>query len=432
MMKHFLNNKYNRHCESAFSADKAILSKFIWIASCLAMTVAILKTSQKKIFYLLIFVFISKISISQELTEREIDSISYQQYYVVKDWNFLLSLESRIPEKYKNNFNVYHRLGTAYYATNKPFKAVEYFKKASTFNSYDEVNNAYLYYALLKTENYAEADYLKPTITQKANKKVVSGIYIDGGFKLTSKPDTSFALYNGSVGLEHRINPYTSVYHAYSLSQQQQYFGIAQQQQYYIKSSIYLGHGLTFMPSFNFAFINIVGNDNSAVYIDITNPSKYYVYGGNLQWSKSIFKLEAGFHYLNLDNKPVLQPNASVSFYPLKNEKLKVTASYSLAMQDTVNRHLLGADVSYKLKHNIKISANYFYANGNGFVEKNGLLLNNLTDITVDRIGVKFDFDIKENVGIFALYQYERRIMYYYNVPYFTNNLFVGVKYLFY
>jgi tetratricopeptide (TPR) repeat protein len=305
-------------------------------------------------------------------TFTEIDIKTYQ-LYLEQNWDELIR-EGR--SALKQDVDYYYlrmRIGIAFYEQKNYKSAQSHFKKALEFSDGDVAALEYLYYAYLFGGQTQQASLLYEDMPASLKEKLpspgqkivdrISGEYLYNQTftdDLVNDPATFDGLplglqivtryyQNLNVSLQHFMHPGTSFIHAYTYLGKSSYyyyddgvnrFGTEGQQinqhQYYLSPSFTFRGGLVVSPAFHFLHVGYQVPDLSgggpgpggSNKIAFREESESQLVGGlALAKFQGPFNFRLGAVYSNLNRKNQLTGSAGMTWYPLGNIDLYLSAS---------------------------------------------------------------------------------------------------------
>jgi len=399
---------------------------------------------------LILILFFSVNSYSQEtFTSKNVEDTSYK-LYTEKKWKELTAFGNKAVAEGFDYYYLRMRIGIAYYEQKNYRAAQKHFRKASRFNSSEDVMKEYLYYCYLYNEQYDHAKKLTKQFSPELAKKletdrspVIDFMMLEGGVKSTSRADLSNAYY-GQYGIGHHIGKNVSFFHAITLFDQKGTSQSLDQKQYYLSASVPVKTSWLISPAFHYLNKTVL-NQTVITRVDtiwkmgmphvipppwapplktntvvITNSTKsqsnYYIGSMEIKRSISRFDMGACATISNIDSISQTQGDFFVSYFPFGNNKLILTSTAFMQKESVAPdlKYAFLQSASVSLSKKINLSANFLLNQAHHLNEMNGYLANNSSDLTTSRITLMGNFILSRHINAYVLYQVENKEQ---NVP---------------
>jgi hypothetical protein len=387
----------------------------------------------EKIRYSLIILFFASVTAAGQsnLNYQYIDSMTYK-FYLQKEWDKLIrtgkeAVDSGIDYKFLRQ-----RLGVAYFAEADYLESRKHFKKAESFDSYDQFNNLSLYYTYLNT---VQSDY-----SWFYASKLPDNIKKDNNIK-------QFKLVE-SIDLEYNFK-----YAATNLRGNPQYVRAG------IASRPFLRLGIYQMAAVFDQDIAVIGNQGNS---SINNRQSEYYALLKLNLSSS-FILKSAYHYFNI-NYSSTPSRSDLGLIGLSACFSRFNLDGSVSVLNTgqgyVNQYSLGAGVTFtgrrqtylvssfalvdhsetdnliftqkagiQLNRNIWAEGNVTFGNLTDFHDFDALYLYNSVDPTVFKSGITSFFRAGKKFTLWANYNYEMKEYYELGSNYYNQfSYLIGIK----
>lgn len=368
------------------------------------------------IIIILLFLLTIKSEAQDSSSIANIDEITYD-LCLKQEWQQVINISENALSNHIDFDYLHYRLGISYFELKQYRKAMFHFEKAyKVFNS-DQVLMEYLFYCYLFNDQYTLALNLSKNFTAETLKKTkmeepshVYFLHTEYGYKVADNAQTinKVNLYNPlnyfQAGMCFRFARDMTAYAGYSYLSQSNYDGSLTQNQFYASLSIPLKKSWVLSPAIHFVSLNFVDTNNA------TYPSSPFVLSINAAKSIKDYNINFGAAISNFNSKFQMQQDVAVTYFPLHNNSLSVSAG-AIFYSDSTNhfKPLPFAGAKYKFTKSFTASVNYIMPNVTYFNEMNGYLVSNSADKTLQKINVTLDWRIKDNFGIYASYIQESK-----------------------
>ncbi len=414
-------------------------------------------------------------TVAQTQTLAEADVETYQ-LYKNKEWKKLIKIGKQAIKNGNNSFYISVRIGIAYYEQEKHRLSIPYFYDALDYHVNDALTCEYIYWAHIFSGQEAEAQLFANKNSQHlsqtkivATSKLIENISFEGGMTLNADHNEllaivededetfkSFSLHDNytyySLGIASRTKKRFRFYQKFSFlyfnktSVIQHYTPIPPdnsppttlkttnrddaiwQFEYMLNSTIALGKGWLLSPTFHYIknggsatiFTEEISDNPSALIIREQNTGinlNNYVGFLGLRKSFSLADIEISGSYAKLNNQTLIQPNLSLTLYPLGNLNLYYHTEFSYqipkGMQNstteyylTDSRFIANNKVGIKLsKLWLELSATF--GEFQNFVEWSGSVIYNDIDITKQKYSANVIVPIKNaKINFYFRYAY--------------------------
>jgi tetratricopeptide (TPR) repeat protein len=389
---------------------------------------------QTRYSYSLIFSFLLLCAVNsysqQTLNTQVVAKRSYGMY-LKQQWPELIAYGDSVLKLGYDYYYIRMRMGIAYYELQKYRLAETHFKKAIEFNASEDMAYEYLYYIYVFTDRFEESRKLISKMSGVLKSKIktdslpaIDAVFAEGGGKVSSYTNVpNAAIFE--LGLNHYVANKFSILHTYTYYGQGNSYWQINQNQYYLNVNFPLKN--KFMLSGAFHYL-----DRSTTISSSTVKGYNYVESMSLKKSFNYFDASVGSTALWLDSVFQFQHNASLTYFPLANNKLGIGANVYLYTQNAYSSLNLAyvPFVSFKPIPKLSLFASYFINTGkNNIAEWNGYLVNNSPDLTTSRLTLSADYIINRRFDVFATYQFENKQSTYYSTDYQYNSFFIGLKF---
>lgn len=402
----------------------------------------IIASNLKTALYLFTFSLFFLKSYSQDKIDGTEIETKTLEFYNNKNWNSLIAIGDEAFKNGNDYFYLRMRMGIAYFEQKNYCISVEHFKKAIVFNATDDLANEYLYYSYMYSGKEEEARKLTTTFSSELKEKlgfndisVIDFITVSGGSKIANSP---FSASNNAIyfkpanffelGLKHYFKNKFSLFHALSTFNQETYIGKINQNQYYALAAIPLKNNWSVSPAFHILKLNFTGiipNINSD-----TSTNNYFVGSFSVNKSFKKFDFSTGSTFSNILSITQYNHFASLTYSIFGNSQLVFGFTDYL---HTSNKYAslnnsFSAFVYFEPLKFAAVKLSYFKNQNNNIIEGNGYLINNSTDLTMNRFSILANFRIDKTFSIFTLYQIENKKVYLQGPDYQYNVLLAGIK----
>ncbi|MCF8345848.1 MAG: hypothetical protein K9G38_01445 [Bacteroidales bacterium] len=133
----------------------------------------------RKLIFILLF-FIGSLAFSQEITFKQADTTTYNQY-LRGDWKALIETGEAALESNINYYYLQMRMAYAWFAQERYRRAIGHYKNALEFSSGDHTANEYLYYCYQYSGRHNDALLQEQSLT--GHQKTGMGINSESGFR---------------------------------------------------------------------------------------------------------------------------------------------------------------------------------------------------------------------------------------------------------
>lgn len=444
--------------------------------------------------YYIIFVFcIWGISgkTQDSLDYYKVDKLTYQ-YYIDKNWDSICKVGRLAIKKNIDYFYLRMRIGIAYFEKGKYFKSTHHFKKAREYNSYNDVLNEYLYYSLIYSGLYNEAEHLASSFKESLKTKLnlqehscIKNISVDAvhtfnnDYKnlLTGSINDEFAIANfrtilknqtyGGISLSHNLGKHFSVTHGYqflTINNIQQIKLANRPKEQFTQTTLQNAYYLCVTKKFKKnAFLSIavqniwitsnfldVGFDTipfpprpvykNSIY---SSTDQSYTIDFTKRFYNTEFLLTASYSGLNRGTQ--IQAGGGIIYFPLGNRKLFFALKTIYFAEEIVNAPysdiIIMPSVNFNLK---KINFNIHTSTGDihNFADNSGYIIYNDIDYITSKSGISFIYSLNKNIDLSARYNYLLKSGYAHinttpdkiewkEYKYSTQSFIVGLKYIF-
>lgn len=395
---------------------------------------------------LLTIIFLTSNAFAQETyNSSEVETNSYQ-LYLEKKWNALIDYGNKALDKNIDYYYLRMRMGIAHYEKQEYRLAQKHFWKAISFNSAEVAAMEYLYYSYIFSGQFDEAEKLTKKFSADLLKKLklaeqspVNFLFAEGGTKQSSRSDLFSPPRYIQFGFGHQLGKSISVTHAftnYFQPLQGQPPGIFNQNQYYIKGNISLGKSWLLSPSGHWMQRKFTPNKPPKNMPQPAKPPQTQtinssIFSLSLRKSLSYFDVKISSSvYKEMIGKPILQESASITYFPLANNKFSISATGFLIRDNVAKQNLKASSftISVRPAPRVSFSGNYLMNQSVNLNEENGYTVNNSYDLTSSRISGTIDFSLSKNVSVYLLLMKENKTETQKNINYYYNSAIIGLK----
>jgi hypothetical protein len=363
------------------------------------------------------------------MTSAEVEKKT-KELTVNKNWDELIALGRQALQQDIDYFYLRLRLGIAFYEKKQYRAATTHFEKALAFNSSDELAQEYLYYSLIFSERFDEANNLMSQFNNDLLRKVaakkpsaVSVVAAEGAMKVSSRSDLFDPAYYFQFGLGHTVANKFSLFHAVTRYSQSESRGDISQWQYFLQAGIPTKKGWTFAPAIHLVKLDYVGTS-------ITINKTYFVGSINVAKAFAHADISLGTTYSNVGGTKQYIPQGRLAIYPLGKQNLSVGTIAYLHSEDEFSTSTLALNpfVSWSPVNNVRLMANHLMNKTKNMVEMNGYLVNNSQDLSTSRTTVLLSVSPTRRWEAYGVYQFENKQDA--NALEYTYNLFlIGLKF---
>jgi hypothetical protein len=363
------------------------------------------------------------------------DEVSYD-LLITEQWEELLEVsEKAICEGYTHDY-LYMRAGYASFQLQRYMKSATYYEKALAFCKDTAMKDAiryYLYWNYVYIGDYVYAiNEYEIIIQDSKNKNIAPAPKLlhlanaEFGIKLSSDEALYKTLYYSQVGLGFRVFNKATGFVSASHLNQEAYYGRLNQQQIYVTGNIPFRRQWSIMPSFHFISYNHSNMQNGLSENDFrANP----ILAG-LAVSKRLdnWRTSLSIAFSNFNKTTQWQQQVGINYYPFFNNKLETGIQLTHLYNNNISYLLYGAQLRYWALKRLSISCNYLLANTNNFNEQNGWLATNAFDKTDYRVQAGIEYMLLNNLSLYGLWQYEKRVESISKTNYSLQMALIGIK----
>lgn len=363
------------------------------------------------------------------------DEVSYD-LLITEQWEDLLEVsEKAICEGYTHDY-LYMRAGYASFQLQRYMKSATYYEKALAFCKDTAMKDAiryYLYWNYVYIGDYVHAiNEYEIIIQDSKNKNIAPAPKLlhlanaEFGIKLSSDEALYKTLYYSQVGLGFRVFNKATGFVSASHLNQEAYYGRLNQQQIYVTGNIPFRRQWSIMPSFHFISYNHSNMQNGLSENDFrANP----ILAG-LAVSKRLdnWRTSLSIAFSNFNKTTQWQQQVGINYYPFFNNKLETGIQLTHLYNNNISYLLYGAQLRYWALKRLSISCNYLLANTNNFNEQNGWLATNAFDKTDYRVQAGIEYMLLNNLSLYGLWQYEKRVESISKTNYSLQMALIGIK----
>lgn len=212
----------------------------------------------KIVSVLFIMLFFSISSKAQDTLDYKLLDKKTYKYYLDKNWEGIIHYGVAAKKAGFDTYYINLRTGIAYLNLEDNYRSIYYLKRAIENNSQSDLARQYLYQCYInlgrKSEAYEVYKEMKFEIREKLkleDLKAFDYIYLEGAQKYANNDSigtTNFI----QAGIGHNISRNLDIYHSYSYSDEDKYWGNYNQNQYYLKAVNYLGKGYNLKLAFQY------------------------------------------------------------------------------------------------------------------------------------------------------------------------------------
>lgn len=344
-----------------------------------------------------------------------------------------------------------YRLGVAYYESGRYFQSVRHFEQALQYDHANSYVLEYLYYSYLFAGREKDARRLaasfRPGLLEKTGVKparLLDFIYLEGGAKQSSQPDSIGGIPFFSLGLRHRVDYRLDLYQSVGVLQQSYLQTDYQQWAYYLRGDWQIGAGVTLHPALH--YVSLSGDILGGFQEGVMDPLTQSVWGGYLgltivsnRWrlhphlaatradTRVDYRLAVPpFQYLAVSNST--QAGFSLTYTPpIWHDRFWLNGQVGRHEVGGVSSTFWGAGLSMYLHKTLALHGHYFSSGGAvQFMEAQGAILNNAIDIMNDRWTANLEFRFGRQSSLLLGYQQEAKT--FVDNSFYYNTFFLGLK----
>lgn len=408
----------------------------------------------------LLLFFVSYIAVfaQKNVSEADIDKISYEQFQNKQ----FKELKETIKTATKNGIDFYYlrlRAGILAYNMKKYEYAIPQFKKALEFYPADSLSKEYLYYSYLFSSRKEIARDFASKQAKDFQQKVgykknpFDFIGIDGGAMLTdnvnSNKTKSFKqganpgkaernlngnIYFGDFFFQNTIKSRLHIINAFSIFSTSSLYQIEiilpssqvfKAENEFVNFNFQYNLGLSYVTkkewtiALGFGYYRAKGNTFTALEPNISNntipilqdTTKLNSFLGTMTVSKRCKYIQPFLQVSasNLNALTQIQTEAGITYFPLGNYNFYGTSSGSFLRNGNSNQYVIGQIIGFKLLNWWWNEVHFKYGNLSNYHMNNGLLTYNTSDPIKLQTGIDFNFYIKKHAQINLNYTLQQR-----------------------
>jgi hypothetical protein len=367
-------------------------------------------SKNKYLIFILFFLFPS-LNAQEKMDYRNVDSLTYS-YYKSGEWNKLISLgEAAIGENIDYKY-LRERLGYAFFVQGDYYNSKFHFKKALTFDSYDQFSLEYLYYSYLNTGNDEYAGVSLRRFTPELRKslsikpfKALTSIELEYDFKKASTVMRSNPQYY-RLGITTKLGYRFALYQSYSGYYQtisvQQNGGIVKvsysQPEYYVLLNYCVSNQMLVKTAYHF----------------IHNSSRSSVTNGNLFFlamtqDLNRFSFEINSSVLTISQEATFQAGVHAGYVFPGRSGFYLNGTLSGLFQQNGNGVIYAQKAGLKVNNKLWLEGNVTFGKMTGYNDYNGLYVYNLYDPMTFRCGTTLYLLLNRNISIWTNIAYESK-----------------------
>ena len=376
---------------------------------------------------ILLFV-IPLIGNSQTIVSSDVIERNNYEAYKKSDWKSTLKTGKMGIRNGSDYFNLRLRMGIAYYNCKKYRLAEKEFRKALKFDSYNDLNQEYLYLSYLKNESYdLGMKYSRKFNSELSDKMATRSspliplFYMEGGQKISDSTSFVSSANYFQIGFSNRIGKSLSLSHAFTNYSQKTSFGKINQQQYYLGVQIPIAKTFLITPSVHILHFKL---ENEYSYVPSHPPfmpapkeiSEIVTYTENniilsvaAKKSSAYFDVIPALSYSNLNLRKQYQGSLTVVAYPFGSNKFSLGATTILQKDSTLNGFGYRIQLGYQPINKFKISASYYNGNMLNYNEDNGFVANNSFFYTNYKVSVIPEIQLSKRLSVYGIVQRENK-----------------------
>lgn len=408
------------------------------------------------ILFLCLAAFGSKLlSQNDTLNFTKVDSVSYS-LYTEKKWDELIKYCRYAVSGGYDYYYLRVRAGIACFEKKQYRAAAVQLEKALAFNAGDALANEYLYYSYIYSGRNEQARWLSRSFDPEFAAGIktlklspVAFVMAEGGVKVSDSTGRFKTAVYSQVGIGHYVSRRFSLFHAFTYYKQDEQRFNVQQFQYFLNAALPLKHGFLLSGGFhtvydhvdvrNYKLVESVSIGTATMYpppgVPLPPPGQslptytYAVHSASLQSyyenrkilncigavtllkHTPLFDLSVGATASFMDTVKQYQANGGVTCYPLKNNRLAISANVYAHTADAVKNISIAfaPSVSVLLTRKLWASVAYFNNQGLNIVEQNGYLVNNSPDYTTGRYSGSLSYAVFKKFYIYGTYVFENK-----------------------
>lgn len=368
---------------------------------------------------------------------EDVNNTTYSLFTLSK-WDELLEYGNKAIEKKQDFLNLRLRLGYACISKQYYAKAIEHYKKALTYNKFDEIAHYYIWvcYSALNQESFAIQHY--PFINQDVQKTLslkkiaLTAIGIEHSFKTTDVTTRNDAFYNRlslNCRLGWQVNMQQSVaYYKQTISEpkltlvENNNSININQVDYYNAINISLNKNLELKTAYHY----IKTPFNNFSYSNHLGLIGIKFYGKSINWQGS-------FIQGTLVDSKINQYNLQSEYFPLGNNSLYGVSTLSYRSLDSSGNVNFKQVLGFKINKTTWLEANVTLGEANRYLENDALYVFNSIDPNMLKWGCNAYYFGGKHLKLQLGYTMEKRKLTLYNPQlfYFHHSLNGGISWKF-
>jgi len=392
---------------------------------------------KRKYLLILVFTFAMHKAWCQENNVAVADSIS-TELYNKGSWKQLISYGNNARLAGIDFPGLRLKIAFAFFITGNYKQALKDYQQVLNKDAYNETARYYAYFCCKFLNDDLQAAYNASFMDKEAVNKeglkpyglIVAGaesgvkqnndINRDNGFyqriTLSNRLNWRFQLDQSLAYFNQNIFKLANNYHNDRISTR----SIDRQKEYYARLSFSATQNLLVIGSFHYLNTKF----NNTIY-----DSNLGLIG--LKYSGTYADIQTDINFGRLENKPVEQYNARLTYYPLGNLNLYTTGRASVTHLDGADNFIFSHTAGFKIIKNTWLESTVTLGNEDDYFDADGLYIYNAIDKTTFRAGGTVFYLLNPHARLQLSYTYEKKADTYQSIKYDQNSVTLGVLWKF-
>jgi len=388
--------------------------------------------------YLLIITFILTVhAVHAQVSSLQVADSTSTDLYEKADWMQLITFGHQTIANGTDFPGLRLKIAYAYFITGNYKKALKEYDEVLRTDAYNETARYYAYYCNKYLNNDLAASYNAGYLDKESKNKegLMPFSLLDAGVETSVKEnnnvDRDNAFY-GRIGISTRLwwrlqLEQSLAYYDQDIFRLENYRHITeeynfadQQKEYYAKLSFAAGQHIEIIGAYHYfdtKFSNTIFNSNLGL--------------AGIKYTGTYVDLQAGANFGRLDDKPIEQYNAEITFYPMGNFNFYTISKGSVKHLDGSNAFIFDQAVGFKLISNTWLESAVTFGNQDDYLDEDGLYVYNAIDNTTFKCGETLFYQAGNHAQIQLNYMYERKQDIYQDINYDQNSVTIGLLWKF-
>lgn len=370
--------------------------------------------------YLIVFIFFTLSVFSQQNSEiNRIDSLTYQ-YYLIGNWDELISTGKEAINNGINFKYLQQRLGYAYFVKQDYYSSIRHYQQSLKFDKTDLISHTYLYYAAININDEEMARYHISKLNAenqaffKVKKtRIIDAFDLEYNYKLNKDYKINNALTSDlrgnphykRIGVNSQFGYRFNLYQSYSnYNQLTDYVNQTTQNEYYISGAYSLFSRTNVMLAYHYVGTNIFADPDS-----LKIPGNLWF--GKISHNFNRFDISVSQSQFTNDYNSASQTGIQLGvLLPVKSKIYLKSSLYRIAESDT-SRLVFNQTIGTLIAKRFWLQGSLTLGNLNNYVDNNALYLYNSLDNTTFRTGATLYYYPGRHITLFTNYSYDKKLI---------------------